>query len=185
MTWHRIISSDLILVIHNQSLYDIWSIKICGVSTFQFLSRMTKRNNSHHTTPASAFIWSQGIFVFITHSAVTHTEILVTSKLRDEWMKEHLRVKNVSHVCSSVLTLTNARGCAAAIVERSSPIGADHALSIVLWRRERAHWSGDCTPVYNVPLRPYSLSTMSVDNNYRLDLAFNNVKPKDWYFVLE
>ena len=44
--WHRIISSDLILVIHNQSLYDIWSIKMCGVSTFQFLSRMTKRNNS-------------------------------------------------------------------------------------------------------------------------------------------
>lgn len=77
--WHRIISSDIILVIHNQSLNDIWSIKMCGVSTFQFLSLMTKRNNSHHTTPASAFIWSPAIFVFITHSAVTHTEILVTS----------------------------------------------------------------------------------------------------------
>ena len=110
---------------------------MCGVSIFLFLSRMTRCNNSLHTTP-SAFIWSPAIFVFITHSAVTvtHTEILVTSRHRDE--RELIRAEHVR----SPSVLTNACECAAAIVERNSPIGRDHALFIVLWRRERSHWSG-------------------------------------------
>ena len=97
--------------------------------------------NSDHTTP-SAFIWSPAIFVFITHSAVTgtHTAILVTSRHRDERADQSKECQVMLHHQSSVLT--NACKCAAAIVERNSPIGRDHALFIVLWRRERSHWSG-------------------------------------------
>ena len=108
--WHFKKSVQVIsflLVIHNQCLYDIWSIKMRRVSIFLFLSRMTRCNNSDHTTPsASAFIWSPAIFVFITHSAVTgtHTAILVTSRHRDERVDQSKECQVMLHHQSSVLS---------------------------------------------------------------------------------
>ena len=99
--YNKVIS--FLLVIHNQSLYDIWSIKMCGVSTFLFLSQMTRCNNSLHTTP-SAFIWSPAIFVFITHSAVTvtHTATLVTSRWERVDQSKECQVIISPHKCLRV-----------------------------------------------------------------------------------